>query len=839
MPVITLPDGSQRHYDHAVSPMDVALDIGPGLAKACIAGRVNGELVDACDLIENDAQLSIITAKDEEGLEIIRHSCAHLLGHAIKQLWPHTKMAIGPVIDNGFYYDVDLDRTLTQEDVEALEKRMHELAEKNYDVIKKKVSWHEARETFANRGESYKVSILDENIAHDDKPGLYFHEEYVDMCRGPHVPNMRFCHHFKLMKTAGAYWRGDSNNKMLQRIYGTAWADKKALNAYLQRLEEAAKRDHRKIGKQLDLYHMQEEAPGMVFWHNDGWTIFRELEVFVRSKLKEYQYQEVKGPFMMDRVLWEKTGHWDNYKDAMFTTSSENREYCIKPMNCPGHVQIFNQGLKSYRDLPLRMAEFGSCHRNEPSGLYFHEEYVDMCRGPHVPNMRFCHHFKLMKTAGAYWRGDSNNKMLQRIYGTAWADKKALNAYLQRLEEAAKRDHRKIGKQLDLYHMQEEAPGMVFWHNDGWTIFRELEVFVRSKLKEYQYQEVKGPFMMDRVLWEKTGHWDNYKDAMFTTSSENREYCIKPMNCPGHVQIFNQGLKSYRDLPLRMAEFGSCHRNEPSGSLHGLMRVRGFTQDDAHIFCTEEQIRDEVNGCIRLVYDMYSTFGFEKIVVKLSTRPEKRIGSDEMWDRAEADLAVALEENNIPFEYQLGEGAFYGPKIEFTLYDCLDRAWQCGTVQLDFSLPSRLSASYVGEDNERKVPVMIHRAILGSMERFIGILTEEFAGFFPTWLAPVQVVIMNITDSQSEYVNELTQKLSNAGIRVKADLRNEKIGFKIREHTLRRVPYMLVCGDKEVESGKVAVRTRRGKDLGSMDVNEVIEKLQQEIRSRSLKQLEE
>lgn len=423
MPVITLPDGSQRHYDHAVSPMDVALDIGPGLAKACIAGRVNGELVDACDLIENDAQLSIITAKDEDGLEIIRHSCAHLLGHAIKQLWPHTKMAIGPVIDNGFYYDVDLDRTLTQEDVEALEKRMHELAEKNYDVIKKKVSWHEARETFANRGESYKVSILDENIAHDDKPGLYFHEEYVDMCRGPHVPNMRFCHHFKLMKTAGAYWRGDSNNKMLQRIYGTAWADKKALNAYLQRLEEAAKRDHRKIGKQLDLYHMQEEAPGMVFWHNDGWTIFRELEVFVRSKLKEYQYQEVKGPFMMDRVLWEKTGHWDNYKDAMFTTSSENREYCIKPMNCPGHVQIFNQGLKSYRD-----------------------------------------------------------------------------------------------------------------------------------------------------------------------------------------------------LPLRMAEFGSCHRNEPSGSLHGLMRVRGFTQDDAHIFCTEEQIRDEVNGCIRLVYDMYSTFGFEKIDLFLAVQ---------------------------------------------------------------------------------------------------------------------------------------------------------------------------------------------------------------------------
>lgn len=641
MPVITLPDGSQRHYDHAVSPMDVALDIGPGLAKACIAGRVNGELVDACDLIENDAQLSIITAKDEEGLEIIRHSCAHLLGHAIKQLWPHTKMAIGPVIDNGFYYDVDLDRTLTQEDVEALEKRMHELAEKNYDVIKKKVSWHEARETFANRGESYKVSILDENIAHDDKPGLYFHEEYVDMCRGPHVPNMRFCHHFKLMKTAGAYWRGDSNNKMLQRIYGTAWADKKALNAYLQRLEEAAKRDHRKIGKQLDLYHMQEEAPGMVFWHNDGWTIFRELEVFVRSKLKEYQYQEVKGPFMMDRVLWEKTGHWDNYKDAMFTTSSENREYCIKPMNCPGHVQIFNQGLKSYRD-----------------------------------------------------------------------------------------------------------------------------------------------------------------------------------------------------LPLRMAEFGSCHRNEPSGSLHGLMRVRGFTQDDAHIFCTEEQIRDEVNGCIRLVYDMYSTFGFEKIVVKLSTRPENVLAATKCgivlrrtwrlrWKKTTSRLNInwvkalsTVRKLNLPC---MTASIVHGSAVQYS--------WT--------SLPSRLSASYVGEDNERKVPVMIHRAILGSMERFIGILTEEFAGFFLTWLAPVQVVIMNITDSQSEYVNELTQKLSNAGIRVKADLRNEKIGFKIREHTLRRVPYMLVCGDKEVESGKVAVRTRRGKDLGSMDVNEVIEKLQQEIRSRSLKQLEE
>lgn len=642
MPVITLPDGSQRQFDHAVSVMDVARDIGAGLAKACIAGRVNGELVDACELIEHDANLSIITSKDDEGLEIIRHSCAHLLGHAIKQLWPNTKMAIGPVIDNGFYYDIDLDYTLTQEDLDKLEKRMLELAKTDYDVVKKRVSWAEARETFVSRGEDYKVEILDQNISQDDRPGLYHHQEYIDMCRGPHVPNMRFCHHFKLQKVAGAYWRGNSDNKMLQRIYGTAWADKKQLAAYLLRLEEAAKRDHRKIGKQLDLYHMQEEAPGMAFWHNDGWTIFRELETFVRTKLKSYNYQEVKGPFMMDRVLWERTGHWENYKDAMFTTSSENREYCVKPMNCPGHVQIFNQRLKSYRD-----------------------------------------------------------------------------------------------------------------------------------------------------------------------------------------------------LPLRMAEFGSCHRNEPSGALHGLMRVRGFTQDDAHIFCTEDQILGEVTSCIEMIYDVYSTFGFEKIVVKLSTRPEKRIGTDDMWDTAEADLANALKSKGIEFEYQPGEGAFYGPKIEFTLYDCLDRAWQCGTVQLDFFLPGRLNASYVGENNERITPVMIHRAVLGSLERFIGILTEEYAGFFPTWLAPQQVVVMNITDSQADYVQELVSKLQSVGIRAKADLRNEKIGFKIREHTLRRVPYMLVCGEKEVESGKVSVRTRRGKDLGSLDVNEFTTKLLEEIRSRQLNQMEE
>ncbi|MBW3731403.1 threonine--tRNA ligase [Aeromonas dhakensis] len=642
MPIITLPDGSQRQFAHAVSVMDVAADIGPGLAKACIAGRVNGELVDACELIEADASLAIITAKDEEGLDILRHSCAHLLGHAIKQLWPQTKMAIGPVIDNGFYYDIDLDRTLTDEDLAALEERMLALAAKDYDVVKKKVSWQEARDVFEARGETYKVEILDQNIARDDQPGLYHHEEYIDMCRGPHVPNM--------------------------------------------------------------------------------------------------------------------------------------------------------------------------CH---------------------------CHHFKLQKMSGAYWRGDSNNKMLQRIYGTAWADKKQLKAYLQRLEEAAKRDHRKIGKQLDLYHMQEEAPGMVFWHNDGWTIFRELETFIRGKLKEYDYQEVKGPFMMDRVLWERSGHWEKYAQAMFTTQSENREYAIKPMNCPGHVQIFNQGLKSYRDLPLRMAEFGSCHRNEPSGSLHGLMRVRGFTQDDAHIFCTEEQIMEEVSACIRMVYDVYGTFGFENIVVKLSTRPEQRIGSDEAWDRAEAALAEALVLNGLKYDLQPGEGAFYGPKIEFTLHDCLDRAWQCGTVQLDFALPGRLGATYVGEDNERHVPVMIHRAILGSLERFIGILTEEYAGLFPTWLAPTQAVVMNITDNQADYAVKVAKALNDAGLRAKADLRNEKIGFKIREHTLKRVPFMLVCGDKEVEAGKIAVRTRKGADLGSYPVEELIALLTQEVQTRGQKKVEE
>lgn len=637
MPIITLPDGSQREFDQPLSILDVARDIGPGLAKNTVAGKINGELVDACEIITEDAQIEIITPTTDEGLEIIRHSCAHLIGHAIKQMWPNTKMAIGPTIDNGFYYDVDVEQPISQQDLEALEKKMMALVKTEYDVIKKRVSWQEARDTFEARGETYKIEILDENIDKDDRPGLYHHEEYIDMCRGPHVPNMRFCKHFKLMKVAGAYWRGNSDNKMLQRIYGTAWADKKQLKAYIQRLEEAEKRDHRRIGKALDLFHWQEEAPGMVFWHNDGWTIYTELENFMRKKLHQYDYEEVKGPLMMDQGLWEKSGHWEKYAENMFTTESESR----------------------------------------------------------------C-------------------------------------------------------------------------------------------------------------------------------------YAVKPMNCPGHVQIFNQGLKSYRDLPLRMAEFGACHRNEPSGALHGLMRVRAFTQDDAHVFCTEEQVLEEVSTCIKIVYEVYETFGFNEIEVKLSTRPEKRIGDDAMWDKSETALAEALKANDIDFGYLPGEGAFYGPKIEFTLHDCLGRAWQCGTVQLDFALPSRLGASYIGEDNERHTPVMIHRAILGSLERFIGILIEETAGLLPTWLAPKQVVVMNITDSQADYVQDVVNKLKQRGVRAVSDLRNEKIGFKIREHTLKRVPYLLVVGDKEIEANEVAVRTRKGDDLGKFDVDAFVAKIEQEIAERTL-----
>ena len=636
MPVITLPDGSQRSFEQAVSVMDVAKDIGPGLAKATLAGRINGDRVDACEMITEDSDLQLITAKDEDGLEIIRHSCAHLLGHAIKQLFPDVKMAIGPTIDNGFYYDVDLDQPLNDDDLAKLEKRMLELAKTNYEVVKKTVSWQEARDAFEARGETYKMEILDENIDKDDRPGLYHHEEYVDMCRGPHVPNMKHCHHFKLMNVSGAYWRGDSDNKMLQRIYGTAWADKKQLKAYLQRLAEAEKRDHRKIGKALDLFHWQTEAPGMVFWHNDGWTIYKTLEDYMRTQLVKYDYEEVRAPLILD-----------------------------------------------------------------------------------------------------------------------------------------------VG------------------------------------------------------MWEKSGHWDKYGDMIFSTESEKRTYAVKPMNCPGHLQIFNQGLKSYRDLPYRMAEFGLVHRNEPSGSLHGLMRVRSFTQDDAHVFCTEDQIQQEVAACIEMVFDTYKTFGFEEIDIKLSTRPEKRVGSEAVWDKAEEALAQALKDNGIEFEYQPGEGAFYGPKIEFTLHDCLGRAWQCGTIQLDFSMPGRLGASYIGEDGERHEPVMIHRAILGSLERFIGILIEEYAGKLPTWLSPNQVVVMNITDKQGEYCEKVVKNLKENGFRAKTDLRNEKIGFKIREHTLKRVPYLLVVGDKEMENGLVAVRTRSGEDLGQMSVEDFTAKLAEEVKTRA------
>ncbi|MCG6200446.1 threonine--tRNA ligase [Psychromonas antarctica] len=634
MPIITLPDGNQRQFENTTSIMEIAADIGPGLAKACIAGRVNGQLVDACDPIEDDALVSIVTAKDEEGLEILRHSCAHLLGHAIKQLYPKAKMAIGPTIDNGFYYDIDVDVAINDDQLAKIEKRMNELVKTNYKVIKKKVSVEEAKAVFAERGEDYKLEII-AGIHPDDRPGLYYHEEYVDMCRGPHVPMMKFSQYFKLMKVAGAYWRGNSDNKMLQRIYGTAWADKKQLQAYLKRLEEAAKRDHRKIGKQLDLYHMQEEAPGMVFWHDNGWTIYRELE---------------------------------NY--------------------------------------------------------------------------------------------------------------------------------------------------------------------MRGLLQKYDYQEVKAPQILDRALWEKSGHWGKYKDNMFCTHSESRDYAIKPMNCPGHIQIFNQGLKSYRELPLRMAEFGACHRNEPSGSLHGLMRVRSFTQDDAHIFCTEEQILEEVSTCIRILFECYKTFGFEDIVVKLSTRPEQRVGDDATWDKSEKALADALTANDIKYDLLPGEGAFYGPKIEFTLYDCLGRAWQCGTIQLDYSMPGRLDASFIGEDNERHTPVMIHRAILGSLERFIGILTEEYAGVFPTWLSPQQVVVMNITDKQADFVEEVVNKLKKSGVRAISDLRNEKIGFKIREHTLKRIPYLLVVGDQEVAANEVAVRTRKGDDLGKFNVDDFVAHVKEEIITR-------
>ncbi|MUG32639.1 threonine--tRNA ligase [Psychrobacter sanguinis] len=634
MVAITLPDGNVKEFDGATTVMEVAQSIGPGLAKATIAGRVDGKLVDASDPITQDASVEIVTAKDKDGVDIIRHSTAHLLGHAVKQLYPNVKMVIGPVIEDGFYYDIFSEKPFTPEDMAAIEKRMAELIKQNYDVIKKMTPREEAIKIFEERGEDYKLKLI---------------------------------------------------------------AD------------------------------MPEE---------------KEL------------------------------------------------------------------------------------------GLYHHQEYVDMCRGPHVPNTRFLKVFKLMKMSGAYWRGDAKNEQLQRIYGTAWADKKDLQAYIQRIEEAEKRDHRKIGKALNLFHMQEQSPGMVFWHPNGWTIYQVLEQYMRKVQKDNGYQEIKTPQIVDRSLWEKSGHWGNYATNMFTTSSESRDYAVKPMNCPCHVQVFNQGLKSYRELPIRLAEFGSCHRNEPSGSLHGLMRVRGFTQDDAHIFCTQAQIQEEVANFIKLTLDVYKDFGFDQIEMKLSTRPEKRVGTDESWDIAEKALADALDSSGLEWEYLPGEGAFYGPKIEFSLKDSLGRVWQCGTIQVDPNMPERLEAEFVNENNERETPIMLHRAILGSFERFLGMLIEHYAGWMPVWLAPQQVVVMNITDKQADACQNVASELQNAGLRAITDLRNEKIGFKIRERTLERIPYMLVLGDKEVESGQVNVRTREGENLGVMSVADFIELVQKAVAQK-------
>ena len=631
MPTITLPDGSQRSFDHPVTVADVAADIGPGLAKAALAGKIDGSLVDTSFLIDWDADLSIITGKDDEGLEVIRHSTAHLMAQAVKELFPETQVTIGPVIENGFYYDFDYERPFTEEDLAAIEKKMDELVKQDLQVQRSVMSRDEAVAFFRGMGEEYKAEII-ESIPDNEELSLYRQGEFIDLCRGPHVPS---------------------------------------------------------TGK-----------------------------------------------------------------------------------------------------LPA---------------------------------------FKLMKVAGAYWRGDSKNRMLTRVYGTAWPDRKQLKAYLHRLEEAEKRDHRRIGKIMDLFHTQEEAPGMVFWHDKGWSIYQTIEQYIRRTLQQNGYQEVRTPQLVDRSLWEKSGHWDKFGDMIFTTHSENRDYAVKPMNCPCHIQIYNQGLKSYRDLPLRMAEFGSCHRNEPSGTLHGLMRVRNFVQDDAHIFCTEDQIQDEVSAFIDLVFQVYRDFGFEEVKVALSTRPEQRVGDDALWDKAEKALEVALDNKGLDWTLQPGEGAFYGPKIEFALKDCLDRVWQCGTIQVDFSMPGRLDAEFVGEDGNRHVPVMLHRAILGSLERFIGILIEHYEGKLPLWLTPVQAAIMTITDRQNEFAQNLEESLKKHGLRVVSDLRNEKIGFKIREHTIQRVPYLLVIGDREAEMNTVAVRTRSGEDLGTLSVDELIRRLTEEV----------
>jgi threonyl-tRNA synthetase len=634
MPVITLPDGSLRDFDHAVTVLDIAKSIGTGLAKATLAGKVNGVVVDTCTLIEQDASLQIITAKDADGVDVIRHSTAHLLAQAVKQLFPDAQVTIGPIIENGFYYDFAYSRPFTPDDLTAIEAKMQELVGKDFPVQRSILSRDAAVEFFKGLGEAYKAEII-ESIPADQDLSLYAQGEFTDLCRGPHVPST-------------------------------------------------------------------------------------------------------------------------------------------------GKLGVF----------------------------------------------------KLMKIAGAYWRGDSKNEMLQRIYGTAWGDKKELQAYLHRLEEAEKRDHRKLAKTLDLFHTQEEAPGMVFWHEKGWLIYQQVEQYIREKLRVNGYAEVKTPQLVDRSLWEKSGHWDKFGAMIFTTHSENRDYAVKPMNCPCHIQIYNQGLRSYRDLPIRLAEFGSCHRNEPSGTLHGLMRVRNFVQDDAHIFCTEGQIQSEVSTFIDMLFAVYKDFGFEEVIIKLSTRPENRVGDDDVWDKAENALELALNNKGLAWDLQPGEGAFYGPKIEFSLKDCIGRVWQCGTIQVDFSMPARLGASYIAEDSSRQVPVMLHRAILGSLERFIGILIEQHAGTFPLWLSPVQVVVLIIADRHADYAAEVLHTLEQQGIRTKIDLRNEKIGFKIREHSMQRVPYLVIIGDNELKEQRITVRTQKGEDLGSLAISEFNERLKQEIADR-------
>ncbi|HEY8555441.1 MAG TPA: threonine--tRNA ligase [Burkholderiales bacterium] len=641
MPIVTLPDGSRRQYPQPVTVAEIAADIGPGLARAALAGRVNGRLVDTSYRVSEDAEVAIVTDRDPEGLEVLRHSTAHLLAQAVKELYPEAQVTIGPVIEDGFYYDFAYKRGFTEEDLRRIESRMAEIAKRDYPIERSVMARDAAVKFFRDQGEEYKAQIIE------------------------------------------------------------------------------------------------------------------------------------------------------------------------------------------------------SIPENEEISLYRQGDFVDLCRGPHVPSTGKLRAFKLTKTAGAYWRGDSRNEMLARIYGTAWANEEQLKAYLHRLEEAEKRDHRKLGRQLDLFHMQEEAPGMVFWHEHGWRIYQIIQQYMSALWREHGYREIRTPILLDRSLWERSGHWEKFHADMFVTESEKRLYAVKPMNCPAHIQVYNQGLKSYRDLPLRLAEFGSCHRNEQSGALHGLMRVRGFVQDDAHIFCTEDQIQSEVSGFIDMLHRVYADFGFKDILYRLSTRPANRIGSEEAWDKAEQALERALNSKGLPWELQPGEGAFYGPKIEFSLRDSIGRVWQCGTIQVDFSMPARLGAHYIAEDGSKQVPVMLHRAIFGSIERFIGILIEEYAGAFPAWLAPIQAQVLTITDQQAEYARRVTETLRSQGFRVEADLRNEKIGFKIREHTLRRVPYLLVIGKREALDGTVAVRTRKGEDLGSMTPAAFAERLAREVASRGVNFLEE